>query len=546
MADIANSDPADRMTQKINFPAIVGKIYRLILFLVARERLPAYLAVVAGMVAVRGLPPINNEISMMLGFSILFLLLAGSSIRRGAWLGFLFGCGHFTLGFSWLITSIHTYGGFPFPVALLALLLFSAGMAIYPAIFGALLPRLAPRPEMVPLAAPALWVVTEWLRVHLFTGFAWNLSGYGWNNREAILQIADIGGIYLLSWLMLFPAAIMSLLWVRRKNIKTVVVCLGVIAVVLGLSAIYGTIRIDLNTKAQNSTRWVAPLRVAMVQGNVSQNQKWDPDFRGESFFRYLNLSRSITEPVDLVIWPETAIAFFLQASPRAMEQISELSQLLGAPILTGAPMADKDGDGPWVFSNSAVILDESKNLNQRYNKHHLVPFGEYIPFREYMPDSITKITAGTSDFTSGTSATPLPWNRGNIGMLICYEVIFPEEVRKLAKTGVRWLVNITNDAWFGEAAKPQHLAMARVRAIESHLPMVRVANTGISAAFDQFGHELGRIPPNEMGVITVELPRGNSKSLFSKAGDVWIWFWLYLSVAALLPSIWRGIFKRK
>ncbi|MBF0358394.1 MAG: apolipoprotein N-acyltransferase [Magnetococcales bacterium] len=532
--------------QKFNFSAIIGKISRFLRFLIAKERLPAYLAVVAGMVAVRGLPPINNEISMMLGFCTLFLLLAGSSIRRGAWLGFLFGCGHFSLGFSWLITSIHTYGGFPFPVALLALLLFSAGMAVYPAIFGALLPRLAPRPEMVPLAAPALWVVTEWLRVHLFTGFAWNLSGYGWNNREAILQIADIGGIYLLSWLMLFPAAMLSLLWVRRKNVKTVVVCLGLIAMVLGLSAIYGTIRIDLNNRAKNSPRWVAPLKVALVQGNVSQDQKWDPDFRGESFFRYLNLSRSIMEPVDLVVWPETAIAFFLQASPKAMEQISELSQLIGAPILTGAPMADKDGDGQWVFSNSALILDERKNLNQRYNKHHLVPFGEYIPFREYIPDSIKKITAGTSDFTSGTSATPLPWNKGNIGMLICYEVIFPEEVRKLAKTGVRWLINITNDAWFGETAKPQHLAMARVRAIESHLPMVRVANTGISAAFDQFGHELGRIPPNEMGVIIVELPRGNSKSLFSKAGDIWIWFWLYLSIAALLPSLWRGLLKSR
>ncbi|MBF0195397.1 MAG: apolipoprotein N-acyltransferase [Magnetococcales bacterium] len=531
----------------ISFKAIFGKLVKVAHFLVNKERIPAYLAVIAGMVAVRGLPPIHEEITMMVAFCILFLLLAQTSFRRGAWLGFLFGCGHFTLSFSWLITSIHTYGGFPLPVAILALLLFSMAMAIYPAIFGALLPRLAPRPEMVPIAAPALWVVTEWLRVHIFTGFAWNLTGYGWNTREAILQIADLGGIYILSWLMLFPAAVLSLLWVRRKKTKKVFIGLGMIAMVLGLSHLYGTIRIgNGNQETNNSTRWSAPLRVALVQGNVAQDQKWDPDFRGEGFFRYLDLSHSIAEPVDLVIWPETAVAFFLQASPRAMEQISKLSQHLGAPILTGAPMADKNEFGKWVFSNSAVILDEGKNFKRRYDKHHLVPFGEFIPFRDYIPENVSKLTAGTSDFTPGPSATPLPWNQGNIGLLICYEVIFPEEVRKLAKSGVRWLINITNDAWFGEAAKPQHLAMARVRAIENHLPMVRVANTGISAAFDQFGHELGRIPPNEMGVITVELPRAHSKSLFSKAGDVWIWFWLYLSVAALLPSIWRNIFKSK
>ncbi|MBF0381875.1 MAG: apolipoprotein N-acyltransferase [Magnetococcales bacterium] len=517
------------------------------MFLVAKQRGPAYLAVISGMVAVRGLPPIHEELTMMVAFCTLFLLLARTSTLRGAWLGFLFGCGHFTLSFSWLLTSIHTYGGFSLPVAVLALLLFSMAMAIYPAIFGALLPRLAPRPEMVPIAAPALWVITEWLRVHVFTGFAWNLAGYGWNSREAILQIADLGGIYLLSWLMLFPAAVLSLLWVRRRVTKKVFIGLGLIAMVLGLAHLYGTFRIDSDQFSNNSTRWSAPLRVAMVQGNVAQDQKWDPDFRGEGFFRYLDLSHSISEPVDLVVWPETAVAFFLQASPRAMEQIGKLSQHLGAQILTGAPMADKTNQfGKWEFFNSAVILDEGKNFKRRYNKHHLVPFGEYIPFREYVPNNISKLTAGTSDFTPGPSATPLPWNQGNIGLLICYEVIFPEEVRKLAKSGVRWLINITNDAWFGEAAKPQHLAMARVRAIENHLPMVRVANTGISAAFDQFGRELGRIPPNKMGVLTVELPRAHSKSLFSKAGDVWIWFWLYLSVAALLPRIWRKIFKPK
>jgi apolipoprotein N-acyltransferase len=518
----------------ISIQSIAQRLSKFARFLIERERGPAYLATIAGMAAVRGLPPIQEEMTMMLSFAVLFLLLANTSPRRGAWLGFLFGLGHFTLGFSWLLTSIHTHGGFPLPVALLALLLFSGAMALYPAMFGALLHRLAPRPEIVPLAAPALWVVTEWLRVRLFTGFAWNLTGYGWNDQDAILQIADLGGVYLLSWLMLFPAAILSLLWVRRREGKNLLIGFGVIIMVLGLAAIYGTIRLDTTHK---NNKWTSPLRVAMVQGNISQDQKWSTKYRSANFSKYLDLSRSITAPVDLVVWPETAVAFFLQASSKALDRINELSHHLGAPILTGAPMADKDQDGNWDFYNSAVLLDESNDLEQRYNKHHLVPFGEYIPLRNYIPNSITKLTAGTSDFSSGPGSTPMRWNQGDIGMLICYEVIFPEEVRKLAATGVRWLVNITNDGWFGEAAKPQHLAMARVRAIENRLPLVRAANTGISAAFDQNGNELGRIPANEDGVLIVELPRGKGQSLFGKAGHVWIWFWLYLSTAAWLTS---------
>ncbi len=525
----------------LSLQTAVRRLRTIIAFLANRERIPAYTAMAAGMVAVRGLPPMEEELSMMAGFAVLFRLLVKTTPRRGAWLAFLFGLAHFTVGFSWLLTSIHTYGGFPYVIAVIALLIFSAAMAIYPAIFGALFHILAPRPELIPLAAPPLWVVTEWLRVRLFTGFAWNLVGYGWNSHDAVLQVADLGGIYLMSWLMLFPAAVMVLLWMRRDEARIWFLGIGSLILVLGLAAIYGYVRMDSSPDSQ--TRWASPLRVALVQGNIPQDQKWSSRYRGDNFNRYLNLSRSIDTQVDLVVWPETAVAFFLQAAPKAMGHINKLSHHLGAPILTGAPMADKNDDGSWDFYNSAVMLDESDNLDQRYNKHHLVPFGEYVPFRGYIPDSITKLTAGTSDFSSGPGATPLRWNQGDIGVLICYEVIFPEEVRRLATTGVRWLVNLTNDGWFGESAKPQHLAMTRMRAIENRLPLVRVANTGISAAFDQFGKELGRIPPNEAGVLTVKLPRGSGQSLFRKAGHVWIWFWLYLCTAAWLTSLWRGSF---
>ncbi|MBF0448930.1 MAG: apolipoprotein N-acyltransferase [Magnetococcales bacterium] len=525
----------------------VSKLKRWAGFLSRRERLPAYLALLSGMISVRGLPPIQEELTMMVGFALFFVLLNNVSMRRGAWLGFLFGWGHFSLGFWWLLTSIHLHGGFPLPLAVLALLLFSAAIALYSALFGALLPRLVPRPENLPLAAPALWVVMEWLRSHLFTGFAWNLVGYGWNGREAILQIADLGGVYLLSWLMLFPAAILALIWQRRQQNRIIVGGVLTILFTLGCANLYGSLRIDYDLNKARTSQWASPLKVALVQGNIPQEKKWDPGYRDEGFKKYINLSREIPQAVDLVIWPETAVAFFLQASPDEMGQIKQLSQHLGAPILTGAPMADKDQDGYWNFYNSALLLDEKKNQNHRYNKHHLVPFGEYIPLRQYLPDSVTKLTAGASDFTPGPGPIPVAWSQGNIGLLICYEVIFPDEVRQLASSGVRWLVNITNDAWFGESAKPQHLAMARLRAIENRLPMVRVANTGISAAFDQGGHELARIPANQAGTVIVELPRGRGQSLFKKSGQAWIWFWSYLSIAIWLSGLFkRDLFQRK
>lgn len=523
------------------FPYLGRWSVNLLCFLIDRERMPAYLALAAGALAVRGLPPLQEELSMMVGFSLFFLLLFRASSRQGAWLGFLFGLSHFSLGFSWLITSIHTHGGFPYPVALLTLFFFSAVIALYPALFGALLPRLAPRPEVLPLVAPALWVVTEWLRTHLFTGFSWNLAGYGWNGRQLILQIADLGGIYLLSWLMIFPAAVFSLLWIRRRDARLLVIGLGGLVILMAGVVLYGSVRQSQGNKNEESLVWAPPLRVAMVQGNIPQHLKWDPRFKSDSFSRYLSLSRAANGSVDLVVWPETAVAFFLQSSPEAMDQISQLSRELGAPILTGTPMADKDDQGTWHFYNSALLLNEQGSLQRRYDKRHLVPFGEYVPLRDLLPYTLSKLTAGTSDFAPGLGPIPLAWSQGALGVLICYEAIFPEEVRQLALTGPRWLINVTNDAWFGETAKPQHLAMVRLRAIENRLPLIRVANTGLSAAFDQYGRELGRIDANKTGVLVVNVPRGSGQSLFRHGGQAWIWFWLYLSLAARLAGLWQG-----
>ena len=493
--------------------------------------LPAWLALSAGSVAVEGLPSGFSPLALIAGLTLFLLLLPGRSSRRGAWLGFLFGLGHFGWGFSWLLTSLYAYGGLSLEISVAMLLGLAAVMALYPALFGALLPRLLSthRVWSLPLAAPALWTITEWLRAHVLTGFSWNLAGYGWSTWQPFLQIADLGGIYLLSWLMVWSASMLAVGWLHRSAWRKVIGVFVTLAITLGATAQYGIWRLD--TLASPSDQTAPPaIRVAIVQGNVEQQLKWLPAHQGKTVERYLALSRTLPPALDLVVWPETAMPFFLHAYPEHLAQISQLiREALQAPVLTGAPMMDQTAQGQAYYYNSMLLLDGSGSLHRRYNKHHLVPFGEFIPFRRWVPNTFKKFTEGTADFSAGEGAMPILWEKGDIGPLICYEAIFPDEVRALALTDVAWLVNITNDGWFGESAKPQHLAMVRVRAIENRLPMIRAANTGISAVFDQAGRELGRIAPNRPGTLVVTLPQGQGESFYRRSAPYWIAVWVGL-----------------
>ncbi len=500
----------------------------------AQRLLPALLSFLAGALSVVDFPATLTPFAVTAALTLLLILLTGRSARQGAWLSFLFGLGHFTFGFSWLLTSLQQFGAIEPPLAILMLLALAALMALYPALCGAVLPTLAARPTLLPLAAPALWVVSEWLRSHLFTGFAWNLIGYGWHEWENILQMADLGGIYLLSWLMLLPASLLASLWLRRPPVRRI--ALGGAALLLLLTTLSGYGHWRLSAASPDNS--VAPLRVAIVQGNIPQQLKWATSQQQETLERYLRLTLSIPRPVDLVVWPETAMSFFFRAKPDYLQRIFQTSREIRAPILTGAPAIDRSSDEePWHYFNSLFLLDEYGSLDQRYDKHHLVPFGEFIPLRQFAPPTFRKFTEGTEDFSSGPGPVPLTWAKGNIGPLICYEAIFPDEVRALAGTGVKWLVNITNDGWFGPSAKPQHLAMVRLRAIENRLPMIRAANTGISAVFDAWGRELGRIGPDQTDILLVDLPASRTESLYTRFGGWWLALWLLLLLIAYQRS---------
>lgn len=477
---------------------------------------PGLAALGAGALSALGFAPHGLSVAMILGFAVLIRLLYGAGARRGAWYGFLFGVTHFTLGFQWLITSLHDNGGIFLPLAWFILVLLAAVMALYPALFGALLPGLASKPWLLPVVGPGLWVLTEWIRTHLFSGFPWNLAGYAWADRLTVLQAADLGGVYLLSWLILLPAAVLAMVNLPGKGrFGGGVLLLGVTAAAVGL---YGEMRLAERPAGETLT-------VGVAQGNILQKKKWDPAFRNDAMAIYFSLTREMAGKVDLMVWPETAIPFFIQGRRAWREDVAELSWDLRAPILTGIPLVEPGREVRWKYFNAVALLnDDAQDYARRYYKHHLVPFGEYIPIKKWMPSFIKKLTIGDGDFTPGPGPVPLAWEKGRaIGVLVCYEVIFPGEAARAAMAGASFFVNVTNDGWFGEAAKPQHLAMAQVRAVENRLPMVRAANTGISAVFDAWGRELDRIPANTRGAMAVEIRPNTQGSPYHRFGLFWL-----------------------
>ncbi len=297
-------------------------------------------------------------------------------------------------------------------------------------------------------------------------------------------------------------------------------------------------------------------LRVALVQPNIPQHEKWDKRFRQRNLEVHFDLSLSLGRDIDLLVWPETAASFFYHKHPEFLVGMRRLTAILETTAAVGAPLVRRRLTGGHNYYNALLFFRPEKALpSASYLKHHLVPFGEFIPFRNWVPSIFNKFTHGTSDFSRGPGPVAMPFAKGALGPLICYEAIFPGEVATLAEQGAKWLLNVTNDAWFGESAKPQHLAMTRMRAIENRLPLIRSANTGISAIFDQAGRELVRIKANKRAVKVIKVPPGQGETLFQKSRHFWVMIQVLLVAMALTMSGalgrgWRSAFvphkKRK
>ncbi len=438
---------------------------------------------------------------LFIALAPLFFVVSRLSARRSLYMGILCGVLYNAGLLYWIIPVLQRYGGQPVFVAASALLLLAVYMALYLGLFCLFLNLLitasaggSASASATLLAAPILWVGLDFARGHLFTGIPWMDLGYGLYQQPLLIQAADLGGHHLITFCIVLVNALFF--WLFEK-IRTPVTSssryhygYGVIAL-LALCAVggYSALRYQHVSSVTTTSKKVI---VAVVQGNIEQSEKWSPDLKEDTVRRYLALFGQAvdqTDTIDLTVWPETALPFYPPREPlmnnvRDFVRDKRVALLTGSPYFTINPQRDK----PVEYYNSALMLDSSGTLIGRYNKQHLVPFGEYVPLRKYLW-FLKPIVELIGDFTPGDSFEPLEIDRIKAGVLICFESIFPKIARRETAEGANLLVSMTNDAWYGRSSAPYHsLAMTAMRAVENRRSLVRAANTGISGFVEPTG----------------------------------------------------------
>lgn len=433
--------------------------------------------------------------------------------------GFACGFAFFAGVLYWLNIVMMTYGGLALIYSLIAYIFLVSYLSLYFGVATWLACRclnLFQLPYLVTL--PFIWVATEYLRGFLLTGFPWALLGYSQQDFSAAIQSADVTGVYGVSFLLVAVNCVLA--WVIQSP-RDKKVWLGVAVVVaMAISHIgYGYYRLsdDLDRRAEQ-------LNVALIQGNIEQNQKWDPGYRSANVEKYVRLSRQGAEKkAELIVWPEAATPFYLQENSPSAAKVKKLPRQTGSYYLIGSPAYEGSSAETARYFNSAYLLDREGHFVGRSDKVHLVPFGEYVPLARVL-SFIDKLVVGVGDFSPG-QVQPLSLAHGNLGVLICYEVIFPELARAYAAGGSGLLVNLTNDAWFGRSAAPyQHLGMARFRAIENRVWLARAANTGISGFISPSGKVVQASPLFQDAVINGTVGLGAGFSFYTRFGDVFAW----------------------
>ncbi len=451
------------------------------------------LATISGVLLTLAFPKLDQGWLAWIALIPLLWALGDADLRTSWRIGFWTGLVHGLGLMYWTVHTMHVYGYLPLYQCIPLLVLLAAYLALYPALFGAAVARLSDRPRHLLLIAPAAWTALEYARARLFTGFPWELLGYSQYKALWAIQIADLTGVYGVSALVVLVNSALALVLMavreqpwrnQRVDRRTALTALTTAAALVAAVALYGTLRL----RHVDAAAAAAPKAgVAVVQGNIDQAIKWDPEFQMVTAAKYNALSLAVAPKADLIVWPETATPFYLFQDRRPTEIVLDGIRTAGKDFIIGSPFLVSSANGESYF-NSAYLVTAGGNAAGRYDKVHLVPFGEYVPLKRWLP-FIDKMVVMVGDFKTGTAGRTLQWNTHPIGMLICYEAIFPELARAMANNGAHLLVNITNDAWFGTtSAAYQHFSMSVLRAVENRRVLARAANTGISGFIDAAG----------------------------------------------------------
>jgi apolipoprotein N-acyltransferase len=462
----------------------------------------------------------------------LFLALRDRTAREAFSLGFICGLVHYLGTLYWIYYAVHQFGGVPLSMAILVLLLLCAYLAVYLGFFAVVAGRWQTYPLLWVLGLPGVWVALELIRAHLITGFPWANLGYTQTPVLPLIQIADLCGVYGVSWLVVLGNTALAALLMRSKWVPGLLV----FGICLAGALLYGSWREAAIEDMQSAA---TPWTVGVVQGNIDQSQKWDPAFQQATLSRYRELSREAAgnNPApELLVWPETAAPFFYRFEEKLTAQLNEIVRETGVPLLFGSPGITLIDDQPRL-QNRAYLVNGTAVLDGVYAKQHLVPFGEYVPLQKLL-FFVHRLVQAAGDFVPGDDSSPLVLGRQPFGVLICYEDIFPYLARAAVERGATSLINITNDAWYGTTSAPyQHLEIARWRAVEFRVPLIRAANTGISSIFDATGKSCGIIPLTKQGMLVCSVHPFRILTFYAKWGDLFAWICVLTTAGGLAYS---------
>jgi apolipoprotein N-acyltransferase len=434
----------------------------------------------------------------------------------------------------WTGTVVATFGGLATPVAVFAMVLLALYLALYPALAATVTARVIRRigPAGM-LVMPAAWVAAEYTRGFLFGGFPWVPLGNSQVTVLPVAQLASIFGVYGLSALVAAINACIAfaLLSHSRQRLAAVAAATVLLAAVGG----WGAQRVAGGSLTREGT----PLRVGLIQANIAQADKWNPTQARRIFTTYVAMTRdAVRRGADFVIWPESSTPFMFEEDDLGEASVRQLAREVEVPILFGSDQVDRDGESVRLF-NAAFVVTPAGETAAVYRKMHLVPFGEYIPFKQLLY-FVSPLVERFAEFAPGTSMVVLPVGEHRINTAICYEVVFPSLMRQAVLGGSELLTTITNDAWYGESSAPyQHFALASMRAIEQGRYLARSANTGISGVVDPYGRIVRASAIFEEVGMVEEVRLLTSRTIYTAIGDVIAYAAIALTIAVLF--LFRG-----
>ena len=508
----------------------------------------AALVVASGIAMGLAFPKFDYGLLAWVAFVPLFYAIEGESLWRVLGWAWLQGFASYVVSLYWIPIPLHDFADLRMSLAILPMLLL-AGIVALNTMAAIWAGEFVARRTRIPavLTMPVAWAAVEWFRTYFPIGFPWNLLGYTAYRNLELIQFAEFTGVYGVSALIVFFNAVVYLVILRRGTYRLQTVSLGTLTAVMIVLVAFGAWRIS-NVKGAPAT---GSFKVAMVQGNIPQSLKWDPNFLPQSYQVYQDETASAAKRgAELVVWPEAAAAFLFQPDdsyPNELESdaayrkaLLTLAHNVSEPILFGAPALARV-NGRLGFYNRAYLVSAQGDVEAHYDKMQLVPFGEYVPARSILGYFVNRVVQGFGDMVPGDRQTLFTVKGAKLGILICYESIFPDFTRREVNLGADVLVNITNDAWYGESSAPfQVLAMAALRSVETKVPMVRAANTGISAIIEPSGRITHSTPLFKRGTEIEEVTWRPVRTVYTIVGDLFSEICFLLTIVGLVIA-WRS-----